>query len=170
MIPNDSLEELRRRVDLIDLGTQYGVKFDRSGKSGKGLCPFHDDDYGSASTCLPNPDPADIERRRRARALRDRDRLDWESATKPDAFDWASIRTTPEDVVAAIAGGEPLFDRTPTKTRRLELDRALHQVLTSLAFHHRVRFELRAVLAAIEITRRVLTRDESAASPDRGDT
>ena len=51
-IPDDVIEQIRDRVDLIDLIGRF-VSLKRSGRSHKGLCPFHDEKTPSFSV---NPD------------------------------------------------------------------------------------------------------------------
>ncbi len=41
-IPEEALEELRRKIDIVDLVGRY-VELRRSGRNFKGLCPFHDE-------------------------------------------------------------------------------------------------------------------------------
>ncbi|HYW36249.1 MAG TPA: DNA primase [Balneolaceae bacterium] len=42
MIPDEKKEEIRDRADLVEVAQDY-VKLKRSGRSWKGLCPFHDE-------------------------------------------------------------------------------------------------------------------------------
>lgn len=42
MIPDEKKEEIREAADLVDVASDY-VKLKRSGRSYKGLCPFHDE-------------------------------------------------------------------------------------------------------------------------------
>lgn len=42
MIPDEKKEEIRERADLVEVVDDY-VKLKRSGRSWKGLCPFHDE-------------------------------------------------------------------------------------------------------------------------------
>jgi DNA primase len=51
-IPDDVVDQIRERVDLIDLVGRF-VSLKRSGRSYKGLCPFHDEKTPSFSV---NPD------------------------------------------------------------------------------------------------------------------
>ncbi len=41
MIPDSKIEEIRERVDIIALVQRHGVELKKSGRSYKGLCPFH---------------------------------------------------------------------------------------------------------------------------------
>ncbi len=41
MIPESKIEEIRERVDLVGLVQRHGVELKKSGRSYKGLCPFH---------------------------------------------------------------------------------------------------------------------------------
>ena len=43
MIPEGWLEDLKRRVDLIDLAGRYGVAWDTRGREPRACCPFHDE-------------------------------------------------------------------------------------------------------------------------------
>ena len=47
--PNSNLEELKARVDLVDLIKAAGVDLKKTGKNYVGLCPFHDDSNPSLS-------------------------------------------------------------------------------------------------------------------------
>ncbi len=42
-IPQETIEEMKRSVDLVALVRGHGVELKRSGKNWKGCCPFHDD-------------------------------------------------------------------------------------------------------------------------------
>jgi DNA primase len=46
MIPDEKKEEIRDRADLVEVVDDY-VKLKRSGRSWKGLCPFHDENTAS---------------------------------------------------------------------------------------------------------------------------
>ena len=41
MIPDAKIDEVRERVDIIALVQRHGVELKKSGRSYKGLCPFH---------------------------------------------------------------------------------------------------------------------------------
>ncbi|NTU59655.1 MAG: toprim domain-containing protein [Deltaproteobacteria bacterium] len=43
MIEEGWLEELKRKVDLAELGRRYGVQWDTRGRDPKACCPFHDE-------------------------------------------------------------------------------------------------------------------------------
>lgn len=42
-MPHDDVDLVRSRVDIVELVSQGGVLLKRTGKTWKGLCPFHDD-------------------------------------------------------------------------------------------------------------------------------
>ncbi len=41
LIPDSKIQEVRERVDMIALVQRHGVELKKSGRSYKGLCPFH---------------------------------------------------------------------------------------------------------------------------------
>ena len=53
LIPDSKIQEVRERVDMIALVQRHGVDLKKSGRSYKGLCPFHSDKSPSLSV---NPD------------------------------------------------------------------------------------------------------------------
>ena len=40
-IPDSTIEEIKSRIDLVDLISSYGVQVRRAGTSYKACCPFH---------------------------------------------------------------------------------------------------------------------------------
>lgn len=43
MIPNDKLEQLINKCDIVELVRSEGINLEKVGKNYRGLCPFHDD-------------------------------------------------------------------------------------------------------------------------------
>ena len=41
LIPEHKIDEIRERIDMIALVQRHGVELKKSGRSHKGLCPFH---------------------------------------------------------------------------------------------------------------------------------
>ncbi len=41
LIPDSKIDEIRERIDLVALAQRHGVELKKSGRSFKGLCPFH---------------------------------------------------------------------------------------------------------------------------------
>jgi DNA primase len=41
VLSNEWVEDLKRRVDLVELGRRYGITWDTRGKTPKACCPFH---------------------------------------------------------------------------------------------------------------------------------
>ena len=49
MIPQETIDRIKRDVDLVGYIRARGVKLEKNGKEYKGLCPFHDDTNPSLS-------------------------------------------------------------------------------------------------------------------------
>ena len=53
----DPIDEIKARLDIVDIVTESGVQLRRSGKSYSGYCPFHSNTRTPAFAVFPSRAP-----------------------------------------------------------------------------------------------------------------